>query len=1172
MTLSVQPPGQDDAADLVLADLIEQFTARVEAGEAVDVDAFLAEHPDHAERLRRVLPGVQVLAALKVSDCAGDGAAETPAPLGAGTLGDFRIIREVGRGGMGVVYEAEQVSLRRRVALKVLPLAGVLDPRHLLRFQNEAQAAACLHHTNIVPVYFVGSERGVHYYAMQFIDGQTLAALIGQLRQPADHTPEEQTTAYQPPRPAADTESLTRQLTQSGAGSKRGREYYRRVAGLGAQAAEALDHAHQMGIVHRDVKPGNLMLDGSGRLWVTDFGLAHIQHGEASLTRTGDLVGTLRYMSPEQALAKRVPIDHRTDVYSLGVTLYELLTLRPACDGKDRAELLRQIAFDEPARPRKLDRGIPAELETIVLKAVEKNPADRYATAKELADDLRNWLEDRAIQARRPSLRQVAAKWARRHRVAVTAGAVCLLVTLTAVVGSVGWVLGDRGARQRVAEARVREALEAAAPGLRQGNPHDPMLIEAGQRAEAQLDAGVLGPGLRGQVEQLLRDQHMLAQLEKARLQSAVSSKQVPFDFAGADRLYAGAFEWYGLDVTALSLQDAAQRVWQSAIGTHLTAGLDDWAFARDHLVERGGAPLRAVADLADEDPWRRRLREAAGRGDRDALERLADERGVLSQPPTTLVLLATSLRDNGSRAAAERLLRQAQPSHPTDFWINFKLANSLDDKPPSAAEAVGFYRAALALRPQSAAVYNNLGGAWEDLGKPAEAEAAYEKAIALQPDLAVAHYNLGVALKKRGKLPEAIAAYRKAIDHKPDFVFAYNNLGNALVARGQFGEAVAALQKAVELAPDDAWAHRNLGIALRDQGKRAEAATAFQRATEVQPDFVEAHMDLGFALLRQGRPAEAAAAFQRAIKLQPDYAGGHNALGIALQDQGKSAEAAAVFQRAIELQPDYAEAHNGLGLALKAQGKLAEAVEVCGKAIKLKPDLAAAHGNLGKALLQQGRFADALRALKRAHELGSQQPGWRSPYAQSLREAERLAELDVKLSKILRGDVQPRDALERMGLADVCISKGHYASAVRFVAEAFAEQPNLADDLRYPRRYNAACAAALAGCGQGKDVEQSDDQERGRLRRQALDWLRADLEAWRRLLDKEPDKAGPAVRGRMRHWLADTDLAGVRGAEALKRLPEAERADWQRLWEEVEALRQRAAAAPQPGAVQPKN
>ena len=188
------------------------------------------------------------------------------------------------------------------------------------------------------------------------------------------------------------------------------RTYFRRVAELGIQAARALDHAHALGIVHRDVKPANLLVDGSGKLWVTDFGLAHIQ-SDARLTITGDLVGTLRYMSPEQALAKRIVVDHRTDVYSLGATLYELLTLEPAFSGSDRQELLRQIAFEEPKAPRRINKAIPAELETIVQKAMEKNPADRYATAKELADDLRRFLADEPIWARPGWAGSTSGKW-----------------------------------------------------------------------------------------------------------------------------------------------------------------------------------------------------------------------------------------------------------------------------------------------------------------------------------------------------------------------------------------------------------------------------------------------------------------------------------------------------------------------------------------------------------------------------------------------------------------------------------------------------------------------------------------------------------------------------------------------------------------------------------------
>jgi serine/threonine protein kinase len=439
VTLSRQDASQSSAR--ALGRLLDEFTARIQAGERIDADAIAAEHPEYAEQLRQLLPALNLLADLRESGAGNDTGAATPDEI-LGTLGDFRILREVGRGGMGIVYEAEQVSLGRRVALKVLPFAATLDAKRLMRFQNEARAAGQLHHTNIVPVFAVGTERGVHYYAMQFIDGQTLAESIRQMQAcgatAVSGAPP--TTAYTPSPhgeagAGASTASVAAMATD---GTRRDKAYYRRMAELGVQAAEALDHAHQLGVVHRDVKPANLIVDGRGNLWITDFGLAQIASSDG-LTMTGDLVGTLRYMSPEQALAKRVVIDHRTDIYSLGVTLYEMLTLRPAFAGDDRQELLRQIAFEELQPLRKIDRGIPAELETIVLKAIAKNPEERYATAQELAADLRRLLEDKPIRARRPTLGQRLRKWGRRHRGLVAAAAVWLLAALAVLGGTAGW-------------------------------------------------------------------------------------------------------------------------------------------------------------------------------------------------------------------------------------------------------------------------------------------------------------------------------------------------------------------------------------------------------------------------------------------------------------------------------------------------------------------------------------------------------------------------------------------------------------------------------------------------------------------------------------------------------------------------------------------------------------
>src|SRR5262249_29584222 len=260
----------------------------------------------------------------------------------------------------------------RRVALKVLPFAGMFDPRHLVRFQNEARAAACLHHPHIVPVYAVGCDRGVHYYAMQFIDGLTLAGVIDGFQTQDQKTRPDTGWAHgagAPPEPPRNWDAATPALANlSTERTARPREFLRTVARLGTQAASALDHAHQQGVIHRDVKPANLLLDGERNVWVTDFGLAHFRE-ERGVTRTGEVIGTLRYMSPDPTQAGRVA-DHRTAISSLGATLSELLPLQPAFRGEDRQDLLRRIATEDPVPARRLNPAIPAELETIIAKAM----------------------------------------------------------------------------------------------------------------------------------------------------------------------------------------------------------------------------------------------------------------------------------------------------------------------------------------------------------------------------------------------------------------------------------------------------------------------------------------------------------------------------------------------------------------------------------------------------------------------------------------------------------------------------------------------------------------------------------------------------------------------------------------------------------------------------------
>jgi len=467
----------DDRVEALVAEATDAYLECVERGERPDIAEFAGRYPAIAGMLGELLPAV---CSLHDSTAAVSPAIAPMAHSSGidGELGDFRLQREVGRGGMGIVYEAVQISLGRRVALKVLPLAAALDPRQLQRFRLEAQAAAHLHHSHIVPIHSVGCERGVYYYAMQFIEGRTLAEVIEEQRKrspAADRRLDDCSATIDMPgandSPASVKAAETRADARASAATMPvnwDRAHLQSAVRLAIQAAEALEHAHTMGVIHRDIKPANLLLDVESNLYVTDFGLARLQDSPG-VTLTGDVAGTLRYMSPEQSLAQHGLVDHRTDIYSLGVTLYELLTLAPAFDAPNRHAILRQISQEEPIAPRKRNPAIPLDLETIVLKAMAKEPERRYATAKALADDLRRFLEHRPILARRPTLLESAAKWSRRHRGLVAVGfAMLMLTTLgfalsTALIAREQWKTKAAYRQLSAEQERTREAYDAEA-------------------------------------------------------------------------------------------------------------------------------------------------------------------------------------------------------------------------------------------------------------------------------------------------------------------------------------------------------------------------------------------------------------------------------------------------------------------------------------------------------------------------------------------------------------------------------------------------------------------------------------------------------------------------------------------------------------------------------------
>jgi WD40 repeat protein/serine/threonine protein kinase len=483
-----------------IEELADDFVDRYRRGERPALTEYTTKHPELAERIRELFP---TLVAIEEVGPLGEGEAISSArkvPLGSKIpeqLGEYRIVREVARGGMGVVYEAVQESLGRHVALKVLPFHAALSPTYLERFRREAQSVARLHHTNIVPVFGVGEHGGLHYYAMQFIQGLGLDAVLRELRQlrqqdgktpphPAastgseenkssalclsvasgllsgrfvaqDHSPlttphSPLTTHHSPP----DHSPLTVAGDKSELTSQSETQYFRSVARVGVQVAEALDYAHRQGVIHRDIKPSNLLLDTRGTVWVTDFGLAKAADTD-ELTTPGDIVGTVRYMAPERF---RGVTEARSDVYSLGATLYEMLTLRPPFEDADRLRLIDRVTNEDPLPPRKHDGLIPRDLETIVLKAIDKDPRERFLSAAQLAEELRLFLADRPLQIRRSSWRERVWRWCRRNPLVAAMCCCITMLGLTLIVG--GWWNAHSLRKERDVAVANEERAQAA--------------------------------------------------------------------------------------------------------------------------------------------------------------------------------------------------------------------------------------------------------------------------------------------------------------------------------------------------------------------------------------------------------------------------------------------------------------------------------------------------------------------------------------------------------------------------------------------------------------------------------------------------------------------------------------------------------------------------------------
>ena len=827
-----------------LVEVLEHYMAELERGEAPDQQAFLAAHPELADELRPYLESLRLLDGatrdIRTSKLAGSAA--TP---GTGRqIGEYRIVREIGRGGMGIVYEAHQKSLNRRVALKILPFAAVLDQRQIARFRNEAQAAAQLHHPHIVPVFAVGQEQGVYYYAMQFIEGQSLEQAISDLRANGGRHVAGSTKARGAQNGSTTTIHHKAASALLSAQSAQHGDFYQTVARLGREAATALQHAHENGIVHRDVKPSNLMIDGHGKLWVTDFGLARIQN-DNGVTLTGDVVGTLRYMSPEQAGGGAL-VDARTDVYSLGLTLYELLTQTHAHSGEDRQLLLRQIINEEPIAPRKINPAVPLDLETIVLGAMAKARDDRYVSAQALADDLERFLEGKPTLARRPTLVDRAGKWARRHRplVAVAASAIVLL-SIVSVVGLV--LLAREQSRTSVAFVKAERSAQSAQQSLERAERYFKQARSAVDQLGVRLSDQLTEiPGAESVRRDLLLD---TLNYYREFAKEAGNDPQLRHEAALAHFRSAVLAAKVGAVGDAISEYAASQEILTDLINTE-----SDTTDARAQLAVSHNNLGLLYAGRSDTTRARQEYADAI-RIQQAILKDRPDNSivaGQLAESQANLGLLLDQLDDyEGAMRALRGAVEVLRP-----------LANAdLTNPKPNHDLAIALNNLSFVLRNKDAAA----------------AEKASREAIDI--------------LKRLANQPKAES------DYHDDLALCYNNLAALQSRKGDWNEAIAAHQHAIELQEQIArkspavvrhrseWAIslNNLGVAYCRASKPADADAAFGRAREL------------FATLAKDYPDELAYRSLLAAQL--------NNQALALAGAGRHADALPIYAAAIEAQ-----------------------------------------------------------------------------------------------------------------------------------------------------------------------------------------------------------------------------------------------------------------------------
>jgi serine/threonine protein kinase/lipoprotein NlpI len=820
---------------------------------------------------------------------------------------DYEILREIGRGGMGIVYLANQPKLNRQVAIKVLPaLLGVIHPESKARFRREAELAGSLDHTNIISIHDYGEAEGTLYYAMQLIRGRSLRAVLDEIRQggAVGNAPNGD--------PGSPTSGSSASEIGSGPTPQMGREYYLQAAHWIAEVADALQYAHNRGITHRDIKPSNLLLTEDGKLMISDFGLARITGGQ-SMTASRSLVGTCRYMAPEQLRPGAPEADHLVDIYALGATLYELLAFRPMFSGLDDRSVIHQIESREPTPPHRFSKPVPRELETICLKAISKDPQARYQSAGEFADDLRRWSLGLPIAARRSPLPVRLLRVARRNRLAVAFS--CLSVALALAAGAI-WVKYDRASRAEL-EARSSESTERARAMVHQAR----LLIddEAYEGALALLDESrALTEAIPEAAHQQAVALTRLGRLEEAKQILRAQNARDPSDWRS--RYFLGMLLHSGHDPFGRS-RSAARDPDANASSIKRSAAIG--ALLADVERLHPGSPevdcLRSTIEPDHREAIRLLDQALAIDPDfTDALVERAVRSGCLGRFDAALADLdaAIAQRHGGHRvhglrgialyqlrrwSDAEAAFSRAIERNPlnVDWWYNRAVARTYTGR---FAGAIDDAARAIALDAQYPEALVVRGRAYAGVGRVNDALADYNRAATLDPSMADIYVERGLIFWNMGDYERSLADANTLIQLDPRRTHGHQRRAQTYLKLGRWSDALADLDACDAIDPNDFATPTIRGGVYFFSGRYAQAAQAFAAGEALRPNDFGNYSFHALSMIRLGEHHAALETLTRWITLANNADMGRMRRGMVYESLGESSAALR----------DYADADSG--------------------------------------------------------------------------------------------------------------------------------------------------------------------------------------------------------------------------------------------------------------------